>query len=53
MVTGYRGETKDLWQMEERVRRDIWYLENWSFWLDIRIIFLTAKSIIMPDKKAY
>lgn len=52
-VTGYRGETKELWQMEERVRRDIWYLENWSFWLDIRIIFLTAKSIIMPDKKAY
>lgn len=52
-VTGYRGETKELWQMEERVRRDIWYLENWSFWLDIRIIFLTAKSIIFPDKNAY
>ncbi len=52
-VTGYRGETKELWQMEERVRRDIWYLENWSFWLDIRIIFLTAKSIIFPDKHAY
>lgn len=52
-VTGYRGETKELWQMEERIKRDIWYIENWSFWLDIRIILLTAKSIICPDKNAY
>ncbi len=52
-VTGYRGETKELWQMEERIRRDIWYIENWSFWLDIRIILMTAKSIVMPDKNAY
>ena len=52
-VTGYRGETKELWQMEERVRRDIWYIENWSFWLDIRIMLLTAKSIIFPDKNAF
>ena len=52
-VTGYRGETKELWQMEERIRRDIWYIENWSFWLDIKIILLTAKSIIFPDKNAY
>lgn len=52
-VTGFRGETKELWQMEERIRRDIWYIENWSFWLDIKIIYLTAKSIIFPDKNAY
>ena len=39
--------------MEERIKRDIWYIENWSFWLDIRIILLTAKSIICPDKNAY
>lgn len=52
-VTGYRGETKELWQMEERIRRDIWYIENWSFWLDIKIIFMTAKSIVCPDKEAY
>lgn len=52
-VTGYRGETKELWQMEERIKRDIWYIENWTFWLDIRIIYLTAKSIIFPDKNAY
>lgn len=52
-VTGYRGETKELWQMEERIKRDIWYIENWSFWLDLRIIYLTAKSIFIPDKNAY
>jgi len=52
-VTGFRGETKELWQMEERVKRDIWYIENWSFWLDIRIILMTVKSIFVPDKKAF
>lgn len=52
-VTGYRGETKELWQMEGRVKRDIWYIENWSIWLDIRIIWLTFKSIFVHDKNAY
>ena len=32
-VTGYRGETKELWQMEGRVKRDIWYMEHWSVWI--------------------
>ena len=44
-VTGYRGETKELWQMEGRVKRDIWYMEHWSIWLDIRIIWLTIKYL--------
>ena len=52
-VTGFRGETKELWQMEERVRRDIWYIENWSIWLDIRIVWMTMKSIFKHDKNAY
>ena len=52
-VTGYRGETRELWQMEERVKRDIWYMENWSIWLDIRIIWLTIKTIFIHDKNAY
>ena len=52
-VTGYRGETKELWQMEGRVRRDIWYMEHWTIWLDIRIIWLTAKTIFIHDKNAY
>ncbi len=52
-VTGFRGETKEQWQMEGRVERDIWYLENWSFLLDIEIIFKTVGSVFIPDKKAY
>lgn len=52
-VTGFRGETKELWQMEGRVRKDIWYIENWTFWLDLAIIFKTAKQIIVHDKYAY
>ena len=52
-VTGFRGETKELWQMEGRVKRDIWYMENWSVWLDIRIMWMTAKTIFVHDKHAY
>ena len=52
-VTGYRGETKELNQMEGRVRKDIWYIENWSFILDLRIIFMTVFNAIRGDKKAY
>ena len=52
-VTGFRGETKELWQMEGRVKRDIWYMEHWSVWLDIRIMWMTAKSMIIHDKHAY
>lgn len=52
-VTGFRGETKELWQMEGRVKRDIWYIEHWSIWLDIRIVWLTAKTVFIHDKNAY
>lgn len=52
-VTGYRGETKELWQMEERIRRDIWYIENWTFWLDLKIILMTFTSFFKHDKHAY
>ena len=52
-VTGFRGETKELWQMEGRVKRDIWYIEHWSIWLDIRIIWLTVKTMFIHDKNAY
>ncbi len=34
-VTGFRGEMKELSQMGARIRKDIWYVENWSFWLDL------------------
>ena len=52
-VTGFRGETKELWQMEERVRRDIWYIEHWNIWLDLRIIRRTFLALFKHDKNAY
>lgn len=52
-ITGYRGETSELWQMEERVKRDIWYNENWSFMLDMEIIVRTISQTIFPDEHAY
>ena len=52
-VTGFRGETSELWQMEGRVKRDIWYMEHWSIWLDIRIIWMTIKTIFVHDRNAY
>ena len=50
---GYRGETKDLADMENRVRLDRYYIENWTFWLDIKIIFLTVVSLIRGSDKAF
>lgn len=50
---GYRGETKTLEEMENRVRLDRYYIENWTFWLDIKIIFLTVVSLIRGSDKAY
>ncbi len=52
-ITGFRGETKELSQMEGRVRKDIWYIENWSFLLDLRIMIKTFTNIIRGDKNAY
>ncbi|MDO4523697.1 MAG: undecaprenyl-phosphate glucose phosphotransferase [Bacteroidales bacterium] len=52
-VTGFRGETSDISHMIGRVKQDVWYIENWSFWLDIRIIFQTVFNMIKGDKAAY
>lgn len=41
-VNGWRGPTVTREQKNERVRHDLWYIENWNFWLDIKIIFLTV-----------
>jgi putative colanic acid biosynthesis UDP-glucose lipid carrier transferase len=52
-VNGYRGEIKDPNQLTGRIECDIWYLENWSLILDIKIILLTIYRVFVGDKNAY
>src|SRR6185437_5318428 len=52
-VNGYRGETRDLIQMEKRIEHDIWYLENWSLWLDVRIVFMTIVNLFRREQNAF
>ena len=52
-VTGFRGETNELWQMEGRIQRDIWYIEHWNFALDLFIIWKTIHNAIHGEENAY
>jgi putative colanic acid biosynthesis UDP-glucose lipid carrier transferase len=52
-VNGLRGETKTTEDMLQRVEADVWYLENWSFLLDLKIIFLTFYGTFKGDKNAF
>lgn len=52
-VNGFRGETRELWQMEGRVERDVWYIEHWSFLMDITIIFRTVVNALAGERNAY
>ena len=52
-ISGCRGETKTLEEMENRVKCDIWYIEHWSFSLDISIILRTIRNTIQGEKNAY
>lgn len=40
-VNGWRGETDTLDKMQKRVEFDLWYIQHWSLWLDIKIIIMT------------
>jgi lipopolysaccharide/colanic/teichoic acid biosynthesis glycosyltransferase len=40
-VHGFRGPTEDSEKMRERVKMDLYYIENWSLWLDVKILALT------------
>lgn len=42
---GYRGETKAKQDMKNRVRIDLLYIQNWSLWLDIKIIGMTLGTL--------
>ncbi|WP_242928729.1 undecaprenyl-phosphate glucose phosphotransferase [Pontibacter vulgaris] len=52
-VSGFRGETKEVHLMEKRIEYDVRYMENWSFMMDMKIIFLTVWNMIKGEKNAY
>lgn len=52
-VSGYRGQTEELWQMQKRVEYDVTYIENWSLWLDVKIIIRTIVNAILGEKNAF
>tara|TARA_B110000908_G_scaffold40924_1_gene49681 strand:+ start:13888 stop:15243 length:1356 start_codon:yes stop_codon:yes gene_type:complete len=52
-VSGYRGEIKKKADIKNRIRFDIFYIENWSFFLDIKIIFKTILNVFKGEEKAY
>jgi putative colanic acid biosynthesis UDP-glucose lipid carrier transferase len=52
-IKGLRGETKTVDAMLKRVEADVWYLENWSFLLDLKIIVLTMRNSLKGDENAF
>jgi lipopolysaccharide/colanic/teichoic acid biosynthesis glycosyltransferase len=52
-INGFRGETKTREDIINRVEHDIWYIENWTFFLDIKIIVKTITNALKGEDKAY
>lgn len=52
-VSGHRGETRNVEAMAKRVEADIRYLNNWSFWLDVKIIWLTLKQVVVVEDHVF
>ena len=52
-VSGFRGEIESKADIINRVKYDIFYIENWSLLLDFKIIFLTINNVFKGEEKAY
>jgi putative colanic acid biosysnthesis UDP-glucose lipid carrier transferase len=48
-INGYRGETDTLDKMKKRVEYDMQYINNWSFWLDIKILIKTIPALLRNE----
>jgi putative colanic acid biosynthesis UDP-glucose lipid carrier transferase len=49
-VNGFRGETDRVEKMEARVKFDLYYIQHWSFWFDMKIVLLTIfKGFLGPN----
>jgi lipopolysaccharide/colanic/teichoic acid biosynthesis glycosyltransferase len=48
-VKGYRGETARIEQMKGRIDCDLWYINNWSLLLDLKIMALTCVAVMRRD----
>ena len=46
---GLRGETPCLSKMEQRLERDLWYIDNWSLTLDLKIMAMTCLALLRLD----
>ena len=51
-IHGFRGPTGDVGLMKQRIQLDLWYINNWSFWLDLRIMACTCLEVLRP-RNAY
>jgi len=52
-VKGFRGEIETDEDMISRIKYDVFYIENWSMFLDIKIIIQTVINILKGEEKAY
>ncbi len=52
-VNGFRGEIKEEQQLINRIEYDVWYIENWSIWLDLKIIIQTVVVTIKGQDNAF
>jgi putative colanic acid biosynthesis UDP-glucose lipid carrier transferase len=48
-IHGFRGRTATPHDMENRVKLDLWYIDNWSFLIDLKILALTPVALIKSD----
>jgi putative colanic acid biosynthesis UDP-glucose lipid carrier transferase len=51
-VNGLRGDTTSLEAARQRIDHDIYYIDNWSIWFDLKILFMSVK-VMFGSKNAF